>query len=61
MISEKGEGVQMTVIDNDDDDVRRTVDIEPHTHLDDDVDCRLWYYPIQHPPTDIKCTVMSKK
>ena len=41
MISEKGEGVQMTVIDNDDDDVRRTVDIEPHTHLDDDVDCRL--------------------
>ena len=31
----------MTVIDNDDDDVRRTADIEPHTHLDDDVDCRL--------------------
>ena len=38
----KGEGVQITVIDDDDDDdddVRRTV--EPHSHLDDDIDCRL--------------------
>ena len=38
----KGEGVQITVIDDDDDDdddVRRTV--EPHAHLDDDIDCRL--------------------